>query len=136
MQITVESTVAAPVERVWHAYTSPEAITQWNAASNDWHTPTATVDLRSGGAFSWRMEARDGSAGFDFAGVYTAVVAHERLVYTFGDRTAEVVFRPTPAGTAVRVTFDAEDAHPAELQQQGWQAILDNFTRYVESGGR
>ncbi len=136
MQITVETTVAAPVDRVWRAYTTPEAITRWNAASDDWHTTAATVDLRPGGAFSSRMEAKDGSAGFDFAGMYTDVVEHERIAYTFGDRGAEVAFRATPAGTAVRVTFEAEETHPIELQRQGWQAILDNFARYVESAGR
>ena len=133
MQIIVETTVAAPVERVWRAYTTPEAITRWNAASDDWHTPSATVDLRPGGAFVWRMEARDGSAGFDFAGVYTEVVEHERLAYAFGDRTAEVVFRTVPGGTAVRVAFDSESTHPVEQQRQGWQAILDNFKRHVEA---
>ena len=134
--ITVETTVAAPVDRVWRAYTTPEAITRWNAASDDWHTTAATVDLRPGGAFSSRMEAKDGSAGFDFAGTYTDVVEHERLAYTFGDRTAEVVFRPVPAGTAVCMTFEGETTHPVEQQRQGWQAILDNFRRYVEGGGR
>ena len=134
--ITVETSVAAPVDRVWSAYTTPEAITRWNAASDDWHTTAATVDLRPGGAFSSRMEARDGSAGFDFAGTYTEVVEHERIAYTFGDRRAEVAFRPTSAGTHVRVTFDAESTHPVEQQRQGWQAILDNFRRYVEGGGR
>jgi uncharacterized protein YndB with AHSA1/START domain len=82
------------------------------------------------------MEAKDGSAGFDFAGTYTDVVEHERIAYTLGDRAAEVVFRPTPAGTAVRVTFDAEDTHTIEQQRQGWQAILDNFRRHVETSGR
>ncbi len=132
MQIAVETTVAAPVERVWRAYTTPEAITRWNAASDDWHTTAAAVDLRPGGAFSSRMEAKDGSAGFDFAGTYTDVLEHERIAYTFGDRGAEVAFRATTAGTDVRVTFDAEDMHPAEQQRQGWQAILDNFKRYAE----
>ena len=134
--ITVETLVAAPVDRVWRAYTTPEAITRWNAASDDWHTTAATVDLRPGGAFSSRMEAKDGSMGFDFAGTYTDVVPHERIAYTFGDRSAEVAFRPTPAGTAVRVTFDAEETHAVEQQRQGWQAILDSFTRYVEAEGR
>jgi uncharacterized protein YndB with AHSA1/START domain len=134
--ITVETTVAAPADHVWRAYTTPEAITRWNAASDDWHTTAATVDLRPGGAFSSRMEARDGSAGFDFAGTYTDVALHERIAYTFGDRSAEVAFRPTPAGTAVRVTFDAEQTHPVELQRQGWQAILDSFKRYVEAEAR
>ena len=135
-QITVETTVAAPVDRVWRAYTTPAAITRWNAASDDWHTTAAAVDLRPGGAFSSRMEARDGSAGFDFAGTYTDVVALERLAYAFGDRTAEVGFRAVPAGTAVRVTFDAEPTHSVEQQRQGWQQILDTFKRYVESAGR
>ena len=132
-KITVETTVAAPVDRVWRAYTTPEAITQWNAASDDWHTPRATNDLRKGGAFSSRMEAKDGSMGFDFAGTYTDVVEHERLAYAFGDRTAEVLFRTVPGGTTVRVTFDSESTHPVEQQRQGWQAILDNFKRYVEA---
>lgn len=137
--ITVETTVAAPVDRVWRAYTTPEAITRWNAASDDWHTTAATVDLRPGGAFSSRMEAKDGSVGFDFAGVYTDVVARDRIAYRFGDRGAEVVFHAAPAGTGgttVCVTFDAEATHPLEQQRQGWQAILENFRRYVEGGGR
>ena len=133
-RITVETAVAAPVDRVWRAYTTPSAITRWNAASDDWHTTAATVDLRPGGAFSSRMEAKDGSAGFDFAGTYTDVVEHGRIAYAFGDRRAEVAFRATPSGTDVRVTFDAEQTHPVELQRQGWQAILDNFRRYVEGG--
>lgn len=91
-QITVETTVAAPVARVWQAYTTPEAITQWNAASDDWHTTSATVDLRPGGQFSLRMEAKDGSMGFDFAGTYTEIVEHERIAYDFGDRKTLVEF--------------------------------------------
>ena len=134
--ITVETTVAAPVDQVWRAYTAPEAIVQWNAASDDWHTTAATVDLRPGGAFSSRMEAKDGSAGFDFAGTYTDVVEHERIAYTLGDRTAEVVFRGGPTETTVRVTFAAEPTHSIEQQREGWQAILDSFRRYVEGGGR
>ena len=133
MKITVETTVAAPVEDVWRAWTTPEDIKRWNAASDDWHTTTATVDLRPGGAFSSRMEAKDGSAGFDFGGTYTEVVEHERLAYAFGDRSAEVLFRAVPGGTAVRVTFDSESTHPVEQQRQGWQAILNNFKRYVEA---
>lgn len=130
--ITVETTVAAAVDRVWRAYTTPEAIRRWNAASDDWHTTDAVVDLRPGGAFSSRMEAEDGSAGFDFARTYTEVVEHERIAYTFRDRVAEVVFRTVPGGTSVRVTFGAEPTHPVERQRQGWQAILDNFRRHVE----
>jgi uncharacterized protein YndB with AHSA1/START domain len=133
MKITVETTVAAPIEKVWRAYTTPEAIKQWNAASDDWHTTAATVDLREGGAFSSRMEAKDGSMGFDFAGTYTKIVEHKRIEYAFGDRNAQIEFLDTPAGVTVRVSFDAETEFPVEQQQQGWQAILNNFKRYVES---
>ena len=103
------------------------------AASDEWHTTAVEVDLRPGGRFSSRMEVKDGSAGFDFAGTYTDVVEHERLAYVFGDRSAEVLFRAVPGGTAVRVTFDSEATHPVEEQRQGWQAILDNFKRHVEA---
>lgn len=131
MKITVETTVQAPVAKVWTAYTTPDDITQWNAASDDWHTTRATVDLRVGGAFSSRMEAKDGSFGFDFAGTYTEVVPNERLAYAFGDRTALVEFMEGPAGVTVRVSFDAETQHSPEQQTQGWQAILNNFARHV-----
>ncbi|PZN34876.1 MAG: ATPase [Proteobacteria bacterium] len=133
MKITVETIVKAPVETVWRAYTTPDDIKQWNAASADWHTPAASVDLRVGGAFCWRMEAKDGSMGFDFAGTYTNIVEHERLEYTFGDRTATVEFAQRPEGVGVRVTFDAESTHSVEQQRAGWQAILDNFARHVEA---
>ncbi|MEZ4702537.1 MAG: SRPBCC family protein [Rhodothermales bacterium] len=134
MQITVETTVAAPIEAVWHAYTTPEDIIQWNAASDDWHTTAATVDLRAGGDFSSRMEAKDGSMGFDFAGTYTQIVEHERIAYDFGDRKAVVEFADAPDGVRVRVTFDAETEHPLDMQRDGWQAILNNFKRHVEAG--
>jgi len=133
MKITVETTVAAPIEKVWRAYTTPEDIRQWNAASDDWHTTAATVDLREGGAFSSRMEAKDGSMGFDFAGTYTKIVENKRIEYAFGDRNAQVEFLDAPSGVTVRVSFDAETVYPVEQQQQGWQAILNNFKRYVES---
>ena len=119
--------------KAWRAYTTPEDIVQWNAASDDWHTTRATVDLRVGGEFSSRMEAKDGSFGFDFAGRYTEVEPEKRLAYTFGDRGGLVEFFPDGEGTSVRVTFDAETEHPEEMQRQGWQAILDNFKRHVES---
>lgn len=131
--ITVETNVAAPVDQVWRAYTSPEDIKQWNAASADWHTTAATVDLRAGGAFSSRMEAKDGSMGFDFAGTYTQVVPNELIEYDFGDRKARVEFQQLPQGVKVRVTFDAETTFPVDQQRQGWQSILDNFKRHVES---
>ncbi|HEX7633839.1 MAG TPA: SRPBCC family protein [Noviherbaspirillum sp.] len=133
MKISVETTVAAPIEQVWRAYTTPEHIKQWNAASDDWHTTAATVDLRVGGAFSSRMEAKDGSMGFDFAGTYTKIVEHELIEYSFGDRTAQVEFADSPNDIKVRVTFDSEPTHSVEQQQQGWQAILDNFARHVET---
>ena len=107
MKITVETNVAAPIEQVWDAYTTPADIKQWNAASADWHTTTATVDLREGGKFSSRMEAKDGSMGFDFAGTYTKIIRNKLIEYAFGDRTARVVFTPGPQGVAVRVTFDS-----------------------------
>jgi uncharacterized protein YndB with AHSA1/START domain len=131
MKITVQTTVAAPIDKVWRAYTTPEDIKQWNAASDDWHTTAASVDLRAGGAFSSRMEAKDGSMGFDFAGTYTKVEKHKRIEYSFGDRTAQVEFAETPNGVTVRVTFDAETTHPVEQQRSGWQAILENFARHV-----
>ncbi len=131
MKITVETRVDAPIAKVWSAYTTPADIVQWNAASADWHTTRAEVDLREGGAFSSRMEARDGSFGFDFAGTYTRVVPQALLEYAFGERTAAVEFVPGADGVRVRVTFDAETENPVEQQRQGWQAILDNFARHV-----
>ncbi|MEK4032514.1 SRPBCC family protein [Methylocystis sp. IM3] len=133
MNITVETTVAAPIDRVWRAYTNPDDIKRWNAASDDWHTTAATVDLREGGAFSSRMEAKDGSMGFDFAGTYTKIVAPRLIEYRFGDRTAVVEFTDGAGGVNVRVTFDAEATHSIEQQRGGWQAILNNFARYVEN---
>jgi uncharacterized protein YndB with AHSA1/START domain len=134
MQITVETRVRAPVEDVWRAWNTPADIVQWNAASDDWCTTRASVDLREGGAFSSRMEARDGSMGFDFAGTYTKVVEHALIESAFGDRTLRVEFRPDADGTTVRETFDAEDTHSIEQQRAGWQAILDRFARHVEAG--
>ncbi|WP_029007811.1 SRPBCC family protein [Azospirillum halopraeferens] len=133
MNISVETTVAAPLETVWQAYTTPDDIMRWNAASADWHTTAASVDLREGGAFSSRMEAKDGSMGFDFAGTYTKIVPLSLIEYEFGGRTAQVAFLPVPQGVTVRVTFDAETTHSEEQQRGGWQAILDNFARHVES---
>jgi uncharacterized protein YndB with AHSA1/START domain len=132
MTLTVRTTIAAPIERVWTAYTTPEDIMQWNAASDDWHTPQARVDLREGGTFSSRMEAKDGSFGFDFEGTYTKIVTHQSIAYTFGDRKAEISFTPAEGHVAVAVTFEPEDTHSLEQQQQGWQAILDNFKKHVE----
>jgi uncharacterized protein YndB with AHSA1/START domain len=131
MKLTVEALVNAPVATVWSAYTTPEDIKQWNAASDDWHTTISAVDLREGGRFSSRMEAKDGSFGFDFAGTYTKIVPNKLIEYDFGDRAAVVEFVPAANGVTVRVTFDAETTHPEEQQRQGWQAILINFAKHV-----
>ncbi len=133
MKIAVETTVAAPIEEVWRAYTTPEHIKQWNAASDDWHTTDAKVDLRVNGAFSSRMEAKDGSMGFDFSGIYTNIVEPSLIKYSFGDRTARVEFSDILEGVRVRVTFDSESTHSVEQQRDGWQAILNNFARHVEA---
>lgn len=133
MKITVETFVKAPIAEVWRAYTTPDDIKQWNTASDDWHTTRATVDLREGGQFSSRMEAKDGSFGFDFAGTYTRIRPNALIEYAFGDRSGAVEFVPGAGGVTVRVTFDAESTHPEEQQRQGWQAILDNFARHVQA---
>jgi len=134
MKITVETTVHAPIDAVWRAWTTPADIKQWNAASDDWHTTAATVDLKAGGAFSFRMEAKDGSFGFDFAGTYTKVVPHQVIEMAFGNRTAVVEFTSAGGAVVVRETFDAEETHSIEQQKHGWQAILDRFARHVAAG--
>ncbi len=131
MRIKVTTQVAAPISDVWHCYTTPEHIKQWNAASDDWHTTAAEVDLRVGGVFSSRMEAKDGSFGFDFAGTYTQIIPHQLIEYSFGERTAQVCFSPDAEGIVVSVEFEAEETHSMEQQREGWQAILDNFARHV-----
>jgi uncharacterized protein YndB with AHSA1/START domain len=134
MKITVEALVNAPIEEVWRAWTTPDDIKQWNTASEDWHTTRASVDLRVGGSFSSRMEAKAGSMGFDFAGTYTKVVPNELIECSFGDRTLRVEFSEGASGVTVRETFDAESTHSRDQQRQGWQAILDDFARHVELG--
>ena len=133
MKITVETIVNAAIEDVWRAWTTPDDITQWNTASEDWHTTRASVDLRVGGSFSSRMEAKDGSMGFDFAGTYTKIVTNELIESSFGDRALRVEFSEGAGGVTVRETFDAESTHSVEQQRQGWQAILNNFARHVEA---
>lgn len=133
MNITIEAIIAAPISKVWTLYNAPEHIKQWNTASEDWHTTASTVDLREGGQFSSRMEAKDGSMGFDFAGTFTKIVEHELIEYTFGDRKATIQFAESEDGVKLGITFEAETIYPIEQQQQGWQAILNNFKRYVES---
>jgi uncharacterized protein YndB with AHSA1/START domain len=133
MKIIVSTIVAGPMHEVWRAYTTPEDIKLWNAASVDWHTTAASVDLRPGGKFSSRMEAKDGSFGFDFEGEYTKVVPHQLIEYAFGDRLAVIEFTEGVQGVIVTVSFDAETTHPEDQQRTGWQAILDNFARHVSS---
>jgi len=131
-KITVETTVAVPIEKVWRAWNTPEEIKQWNAASDDWHTTKSEVDLRGGGVFSSRMEAKDGCMGFDFGGTYTKIVEHKLIKSAFGDRTLVVEFMPIHEGVTVRETFDAETTHSVEHQRNGWQAILNNCKKHVE----
>lgn len=131
MKISVSTIVAAPLQEVWRAYTTPEDIKLWNTASPDWHTTVASVDLRPGGKFSSRMEAKDGSFGFDFAGEYTQVLPLQRIEYAFGDRVGLVEFKDGAGGVTVTVTFDSEQTHSEEQQRTGWQAILDSFARHV-----
>ncbi len=132
--ITVETTVDAPVAHVWACWTEPEHITKWNAASDDWHSPASTVDLREGGRFTTRMEAKDGSMGFDFSGVYTKVVPSSLLEYAMDDqRTVSVAFAEQDGKTRVTETFVAETENSVEMQRAGWQSILDNFSKYAEA---
>lgn len=132
--ITVENIINAPVEKVWEYWTSPQHIMQWNNASPDWHTPRAENDLRTGGSFLSRMEARDGSMGFDFGGIYDEVRPLEYIAYTLGDqRKVKISFSAENGGTRVTESFDAENVHSAEMQRAGWQSILDNFKRYTET---
>ncbi|MGE0866533.1 MAG: SRPBCC family protein [Vicinamibacterales bacterium] len=136
-KITVETTVNAPLDRVWSAWNTPADIQQWNAPSNDWHTTASMVDLREGGTFLSRMEAKDGSSGFDFEGVYTRVVPRQSIAYRMSDgREVSVEFAAAPGGVRVTETFDPETENSPEMQRQGWQAILDNFGRHVEAKGR
>ncbi|AWW29078.1 polyketide cyclase [Echinicola strongylocentroti] len=133
-KITVTVKVNAPVDKAWAYWTGPEHIMRWNKASDDWHTPHAANDLREGGAFTSRMEAKDGSMGFDFSGTYQAVQEGKMLSYTLDDgREVEVVFTPEGEGTVIKETFDPEQTNPIEMQKGGWQAILDNFKKYVEN---
>ena len=132
--VTVESTIQAPVEKVWETWTQPKHITQWCNASEDWQAPRAENDLREGGSFVTRMEAKDGSMGFDFGGVYDAVRKNEYIEYTMEDgRKVQITFYPKGKETKVVESFEAESQNPVELQRGGWQAILDNFKKYTES---
>lgn len=131
---TVATTIDAPVAKVWHLWTTPQHIRQWNNASPDWHTPKAENDLRKGGKFLSRMEAKDGSFGFDFEGVYDEVKEHEKIAYTLGDdRQVTITFSGDENQTTVTETFEAEGTNSLEMQEAGWQAILNNFKGYAEA---
>jgi len=132
--VTIENTINAPVEKVWEYWSKPEHIVKWNSASDDWHTPRAENDLREGGKFVSRMEAKDGSMGFDFGGVYNVVRKNEYIEYTMGDdRKVKNNFTSQGDKTKIVVNFEAETENPVEMQKGGWQAILDNFKKYTEN---
>ncbi|HSP47160.1 MAG TPA: SRPBCC family protein [Clostridiaceae bacterium] len=132
-QITIETVVHAPVEKVWEYWTEPDHIKKWNNAAEDWFTPSAENDLSAGGKLNWRMEAEDGSLGFDFSGVYDEVKKHELISYTLDDgRKVRITFTPQGGETRVEEVFEAEQTNSTVLQRAGWQAILDNFKRHAE----
>lgn len=131
--ITINATVNAPADKVWNYWTAPEHITKWNNASDDWHSPRAENDVRNGGKFNIRMEAKDESMGFDFAGVYDNVKQNEIIEYTMGDgRKVTINFKETDGKTKITETFEAEETNPVDMQRTGWQNILDNFKKYTE----
>lgn len=133
-KITVQATVAADIKTAWDAYTLPEHITKWNFASEDWHCPKAENDMRVGGKYNARMEAKDGSFGFDFEAVYDKVVDGKSFTYTSPDgRQVDVDFNEQGNSTNVTVVFDAETENPLEMQKEGWQAILNNYANYAAS---
>lgn len=133
-QITVSTTVNAPVAKVWQCWTTPADIMVWNTASPDWHTTYAENDLQVGGKFISTMAAKDGSFSFDFGGIYDAVTEHALIAYTMGDgRKATTTFQANGDSTLVTTVFDAENENPVEMQRGGWQAIMDNFKRYTEN---
>ena len=132
--ITVQTSVKAPVEKVWESWTNPIHIKKWNNASDDWHTPHAENDLRVGGKFLFRMEAKYGSMGFDFNGIYDAVIPNKLIEYSIeGGRKVTINFTEYEDTTGITETFEAESVNSVELQQAGWQSILDNFKRYTET---
>ena len=134
MRIRIETIIKAPIERVWECWTNPEHIVNWNFATHEWCCPTAINDLQPGGEFSWRMEAKDGTAGFNFAGTYIHIKENELITYKMPDeRGVEIRFSPSGDGVKLAETFDAEAIHSPEQQRTGWQAILDNFKKYVEA---
>ena len=133
MMITVETTVNAPISKVWEYWTKPKHIINWNFASNDWHCPRASNDLKSGGEFNWRMEAKDGSMGFDFTGIYDQINENELITYKMSDgRKVEIKFSTIDGEVKLSESFEAEGTNSDEMQRLGWQSILENFKKYVE----
>lgn len=133
MEIAIETTINAPIERVWAAWVTPADITQWNFASDEWFCPTAIINLAVGGKFNYRMEAKDASMGFDFEGTFTSINPLSSIEYALADdRKVRIHFEQTASGVRVVETFDAEDEHSAEMQKQGWQCILNNFKKHVD----
>jgi uncharacterized protein YndB with AHSA1/START domain len=133
-KVTIEATIAADTKKVWDFWTKPEHITNWNFASDEWQCPKAENDLRVGGKYFARMEARDGSFGFDFEAIYDEVIDQKKVTYTMDDgRQATTDLEPLNGSTKVTTTFDVESENDPEMQRSGWQAILDNFKKYVES---
>lgn len=131
--LTIQTTIKSKLEKVWKFYTSAEHIVKWNSAFPDWHTTKSENDLKVGGKFLSRMEAKDKSAGFDFTGIYDKIRIHKLIAYTMDDgRKAGISFKEIPGGTEVTINFEAESENPEEIQRKGWQAILDNFKKYVE----
>ena len=134
MEISVETTINAGLESVWSSWTTPNDIMKWNFASDDWCCPNAENDFKVGGRFNYRMEAKDGSAGFDFEGKYTSIKEKEHIEYMLDDnRRVKIIFSESKHGIRVLETFEAEDMHGAEQQKQGWQSILNNFKKRVEA---
>jgi uncharacterized protein YndB with AHSA1/START domain len=132
--ITISATIHAPVVQVWNLWTDPKHITHWNNASDDWHTPRAENNFRVGGKFLSRMEAKDGSAGFDFTGTYNRILNHKQIEYTLADgRKVQISFVTEGHKTLLTIVFEAEQTNPLELQRAGWQAILNNFKKYAET---
>lgn len=132
--VTIEATIHAPIDHVWKCWTEPSCITQWNHASDDWHSPAATNDLREGGTFSYRMEAKDGSVGFDFGGTYTQVEPKKVIAYVMEDkREVKTTFEEQGDNVKVTTVFETETENPIDMQKQGWLAILENFKKHTES---
>lgn len=132
-KITIRATILADNQKVWDFYTQPEHITKWNFADPSWHCPTAQNDMQVGGKYSARMEAKDGSFGFDFVAIYTEIIIEQQFSYEFGGRKATVMFNTVNNKTEIIIDFDAENENPIEMQKDGWQAILNNFKLYTET---